>query len=54
MAVVEINWKPDRKQLRGFGWVSLVAFGGIGTWLFFMHSLLVYDFSATAATRVSG
>ena len=53
MAVVEINWKPDWKQLRGFGWVCLVAFGAIGAWLFFMHSLLGFEFGAVSATRAA-
>jgi uncharacterized membrane protein len=32
MAMVEINWKPDRDQLRGYGWIALVAFALTGCW----------------------
>lgn len=28
--MVDINWKPDTRQLRQFGWISLVGFGIIG------------------------
>lgn len=28
--MVEINWKPDAKALRGFGWAMLIGFGIIG------------------------
>ena len=40
--LIEINWKPDRKQLRTFGLVMLVCFAVIGlllAWRF--HSVTV-------------
>ncbi len=30
MSMVEINWSPDKKALRGFGWAMLIGFGIIG------------------------
>ena len=53
MALIEINWRPDRKQLRGFGWISLVAFGAIGTWIFFKHSFLSIPIAPIAAERTA-
>lgn len=40
MAVIQVNWKPDERQLRGFGIICLVAFGAIGSWIFFRHSFV--------------
>jgi len=28
--MIEMNWKPDRRTLKQFGWISLVAFGLLG------------------------
>jgi len=28
--MIEIDWNPDRRKLRQFGWISLVGFGVIG------------------------
>ena len=53
MALIEINWRPDRKQLRGFGWISLVAFGAIGTWIFFKQSFLGIPIAPIAAQRAA-
>lgn len=32
MALLEINWNPTRKELRQFGFLCLLFFGGIGAW----------------------
>jgi len=53
MALIEINWRPDRKQLRGFGWICLVAFGAIGTWIFFKNSFLGFSISPSTSERVA-
>ena len=53
MALIEVDWHPDRKQLRGFGWVCLLAFGVIATWCFFRHSLLGFSIAPLAAERVA-
>jgi len=33
MAVLEINWNPARRELRQFGFLCLVFFGGIAGWI---------------------
>jgi len=53
MGLIAVNWKPDRKQLRGFGLAGLVAFGGLGTWVFFMRSLFGVGLSPAGA-QVTG
>ena len=40
MALIEINWNPDRRQLRGFGVIAFIAFGAIGSWIYFRHGIL--------------
>ena len=51
MAMIDINWKPDARTLRQFGFISLVAFGAIGTWIFLRRTLFGIEFSEpTAAT----
>ena len=42
MAVLEINWKPSRKELRQFAGIWLVFFGLLGAWWW-------YEGSATGA-----
>lgn len=51
MSMIEMNWKPDRRTLKQFGWISLVAFGLLGVmawkhWLAFSR----LPASATHAT----
>ncbi len=50
MAMVEINWKPDKHQLRGYGWIGLVAFGLLGAWVWWKHALFVQMQPQTAQT----
>jgi len=45
MAMIEINWHPDRRRLRGFGLAALVAFGALGAWVWLRHSL--FGFAVT-------
>lgn len=49
MALVQINWRPDRNELRKFGFISLVAFGSLGIWLFFRQSIFGIDLSPKTA-----
>src|SRR5262249_5205563 len=49
MSLVQVNWKPDQKQLRGFGWIALVAFGLIGAWVSYKHVFFVHMQPETAA-----
>src|SRR5207247_10762630 len=39
MALVEINWRPERKQLRTFGLVGCVAFIFLAAWSYFRHRI---------------
>lgn len=39
MSMIQVNWKPDREELRKFGYISLAAFTLIGVWLLFRHSI---------------
>jgi hypothetical protein len=32
MAMMEINWNPSRKELRQFGFLCLLFFGGLALW----------------------
>ncbi|MCH8806564.1 MAG: hypothetical protein IH986_10810 [Planctomycetes bacterium] len=41
MALIEVNWKPERSQLRGFGFICLVAFGVLGIQCFVWHHLAI-------------
>jgi hypothetical protein len=49
MAIFDINWRPDRPQLRTFGLGALAAFGLLGAWVFFRHSLFGFPMDADAA-----
>jgi small neutral amino acid transporter SnatA (MarC family) len=53
MALFEINWAPDRRRLRVFGWAALVAFGALGAWAFAFHRLLGFEMAPTTA-RIAG
>jgi len=42
--LVELDWNPDRRTLRQFGWIALVGFGGLALlawqeWLIFAFGL---------------
>ena len=49
MALIAVNWKPDRSQLRWFGLFCVIGFGGIGTFIFFKQGLFGFDFAETTA-----
>jgi hypothetical protein len=49
MALVQINWRPDRNELRKFGFISVVAFGCLGAWLFFRASIFGISLSPQTA-----
>ena len=53
MALVQVNWHPDRRQLRGFGVISLIAFGGIGSWIHFKQSFMGFAIPAATAGPIS-
>jgi len=39
VALLEINWKPQRQQLRTFGLVGCAAFIFLATWAYFRHKI---------------
>ncbi len=53
MALIKINWRPERQALRGFGWIGLVAFGALGTWIYFRHTVFGFALSESAANRTA-
>jgi hypothetical protein len=52
MALIEIDWKPDRRKLRGFGVICLVAFGAIGTWIYFREHIFGFDVAPPTAAKL--
>ena len=46
MALVELNLNPDRKQLRTFGLIGLVVFGGLGGWAWHNGTLMGFSLGA--------
>ncbi len=50
--MLSIDLNPDRRALRTFGLIWLVAFGLIGAWIFFRHHFLFFDISEKSAPNV--
>jgi len=42
MPLVEVNWHPNRKQLRDFGRVALIATSGISLFLYALKGLAIH------------
>jgi hypothetical protein len=53
MAMMEINWNPSRKELRQFGFLCLVFFGGLASWRYY-HSGLTIGVEILAAAALIG
>lgn len=53
MSLIDVNWKPDTKQLRGFGWIALVAFSLLGAFVRWKHVFFVHMQPQTAATAAN-
>jgi len=49
MALMTVNWRPDRGQLRGFALACLLALGLLGAWVFFRRSLVGFPMPAATA-----
>ena len=54
MAFIEINWRPDRRHLRGFGLAALVAFAALGAWVWVRHSIVGFAMGDRAAETAAG
>ncbi len=53
MAIVKINWRPNRRQLRTFGFACLLAFSAVGLVAFLRHSIFGIDLTRHAARTTS-
>lgn len=53
MAIIEVNWNPPAKQLRSFGWICLVAFGALGTWLHYQRTLFGFELPPDTAGMIA-
>ena len=53
MSMVQIDWNPDRKTLRQFGFILAGLLVVLGTWIHFRHAFLFWDFAAETAERTS-
>jgi hypothetical protein len=46
MSLVEINWNPEKKQLRSFGLIALIATAIISLILYFVKDVSIYPAAA--------
>src|SRR5437016_2432292 len=53
MALLEINWKPQRQQLRTFGFVGCAAFIFLGTWSWYRHRILGIHLATSNAVALA-
>ena len=53
MAMIEIDWKPSERHLRGFGTACVVAFGALGAWVMWRHSIFGMSLGPDASQRVA-
>ena len=53
MALVEVNWRPDSKALRGFGLICLGFCVLIGLWIRFRHGFLFWDLPPDDSVRTA-
>ena len=54
MALLAIDMQPTDKQLRRFGAIATVFFGGIGAWVFLKQSLLGFAMGNQASQITAG
>ncbi len=53
MALLEVNWNPDRRELRSFGWIALGVFAALGTLVFIRRMLLGIHLDPAVAVGVA-
>lgn len=53
MTLTEINWRPDRRRLRRFGTICLIAFAAVGAWIYFRHAIFGFELTARAARNTA-
>lgn len=44
--MIPIDWKPERRKLRQFGFIAFAAFGALGGWVLWRGGLFGADFGA--------
>jgi hypothetical protein len=49
MALVQVNWRPDRRELAKFGLICTIAFALLGTWIAVRQSVLGIGLTPPAA-----
>jgi len=49
MKAIEINFNPETRVLRQFGWIALVAFGVLGGFILWRRGLFGLDFGAVTS-----
>lgn len=54
MAMMEINWNPSRKELRQFGFLCLVFFGGLAAWYWNKNGVTLAVELLSAAALIGG
>jgi hypothetical protein len=54
MAIVEVNWKPGRRQLRAFGAAGAILLAAIAAWVFFRRAFFGLSLAAPAASVTAG
>ena len=47
--MIAVNWKPDRRQLRGFAAACVIVLGALGAWLFLRHRFAGLDLTEGAS-----
>jgi len=52
MKMIEIDFRPDRRQLRQFGFIALVAFGLVGLLTWWKNGLFGFDFGGATQAVV--
>ncbi|MFT4571163.1 MAG: hypothetical protein ACI8TX_001110 [Hyphomicrobiaceae bacterium] len=54
MAMIDINWNPSARELRQFGGLCILFFGGLSAWAWFGHESQTWATIAGTAAVVLG
>jgi Saxitoxin biosynthesis operon protein SxtJ len=53
MGLLEVQWTPDRKQLRGFGLICVIVCVALGLYVRFTHAVVWVDVEPDTASTLS-
>jgi Saxitoxin biosynthesis operon protein SxtJ len=53
MAFIHVDWEPSEGHLRGFGTACVVAFGSLGAWVLWRHSMFGISLGPETTQRVA-